>query len=194
MLKTAKNCGFPPNHYNAWKKDATDFFHEGFKLEELREGIWVESEAGWKGVESLLRFALWLVIWGQETTHASFMGVEELWMPMIFPREDGGKALVFSEPMLSDDDGLAMVFQEMAVFVPSCLMVDGYERLGRCWILNHEKKDIDLSDQLGQMSIGGQVSIPDVLVRKARAFSDVPLTGEGSGWREVNPLNVYGSN
>jgi hypothetical protein len=93
MLKTAKNCGFPPNHYNAWKKDATDFFYEGFKLAELREETWVTSDAGWKGVESVLRFALWLVIWGQETTHG-FMRVDELWMPMIFPREDGGQVSV----------------------------------------------------------------------------------------------------
>jgi hypothetical protein len=93
--------------------------------------------------------------------------------------------------MLSDDENLAMVFEKMAVFVPSCLMVDGYERLGRCWILNHEKKDVDLSDQLGQMSIGGQISIPDVLVRKAMAFSDVPLARDGSGWTEVSQVNIY---
>jgi hypothetical protein len=181
-LKTAKLCGFPPNHYKTWRKDATDFFYEGFKLDEVRELKWADSEAGRNGVESVLRFALWLNVWGQETTNAAFLGVEELWVSMIFPREDGGKALVFSQVAFSDDEDLAREPEDMGVFVPSCLVGDGYERLSRCWILNYGKKDEDLSKLLGKMGIEEQKD-PDVLVRKTRIFSDVPLAGE-SGWKE----------
>jgi hypothetical protein len=191
MLKTAKLCGFPPNHYKAWRKDATDFFYEGFKLDELRESKWTDSEAGRKGVESVLRFALWLIVWGQETTNAAFLDVEELWVPMIFPREDGGKAVVFSQVAFSDDENLAREFEDMAVFVPSCLMGDGYERLSRCWILNHGKTSENLSDRLGEMNIEDRKSDPDMLVRKTRVFSDGPLAGV-SGWKERDQMKIYG--
>jgi hypothetical protein len=207
MLKVAKGCGFPPNKMNEWKKELTEFFPEGFKVDELQEGAWERTAVGQKAVNSVLRFANWLVCWGQDTTHN--MGERhEMRFPMIYSYGSRGKVLVFGVPIISEESPPPGIF-DLEVFVPSCLLRDEYARLGRAWIL-HGKIDLSLEEaevaRLARMmerslnidvgptpNLHDGLDFPNILHQKTRLFSDVSLMDEKeSGWMRMHQMRIYG--
>jgi hypothetical protein len=119
-LKVAKNCGFHPNKLNAWRKDVTEFFLGGFKVDELEEGSWEHTAAGRSAVNSILRFANWMISWWQETTH--HLGERrKMCFPMIYSHGVSGKVLVFTAPIISEVSPPPGTFYQEAL-VPSCLL------------------------------------------------------------------------
>lgn len=154
---------------------------------------WSTSDVGIRGAESVLRFSIWLMSWGVLAPEVE-MPTTDVWMPTIYLNEPDGKSIVFSTLAISHGVGRKVEMRNSELFVPKCLLGDGYETLARGWILG--SKDVENSVPFADELILDNLQISPreerILGRKTPIFSDVSLLNSHGDWRSVSQLKIRG--
>ncbi|CAG8980924.1 hypothetical protein HYALB_00003783 [Hymenoscyphus albidus] len=193
MLKTAKLGGFPKGLLEDWKTDATNYFFGGFDIQELKTVQWSSSDVGRHGVESVLRFSIWLMSWGVLAPEVE-TPIGDIWMPTIYSSEGGGKIIAYSTVAVSHGIGKKFEMRDSELFLPKCLLADGYGSLSRGWNLKPKGfgtsaelvKDLSLDDL--------QISPREdrIMERKIRLFGDTSLIASHGYGRATSQIRIHG--
>lgn len=123
IVQTALRCGFPALKNVGQKTFAIIDANDGtWDISKLKSMSWAENESEVAAVNSILSFANWMVVWGNDRAY----GMNSECLPAIFAHGPAGRghAVIYFRP----DALLQMV-------VPTCLLEDHYARFYRVWQL-----------------------------------------------------------